>query len=59
MTRIRIEVESRQTEEFNIDALRVLQFRDRSCVLVESELCEEILREAHCSLYTSKRYQDL
>lgn len=62
--RIRAGVKSWQIREFTIAALGVFLFRDELCVFIDFEIYEEILREAHNSLYTihlvgTKIYKDL
>lgn len=50
--KIRHQIESDQVGNFGVDSSRVLPYRDRLCVLMDSEIPEEILKEPHYSPYT-------
>ena len=52
LLRIREQLDRGQAEGFAVDSSGVLRYRDRLCVPMDSEIREDILREAHCSPYT-------
>lgn len=60
---IHTEIESGQIGDFSLDNSRILLFRDRLCVPIDSRLHKEILRVSHYSPSTihpgETKYKDL
>ncbi len=64
LQKIRGDVQGSRTEEFSSDSNGILRFKGWLCVLNDPKIHEEILREAHQSIYTihpsgTKMYKDL
>ncbi len=63
--KIREQIQGYQTGDFLVDVSGVLRYRDRACVPMEdTEIIEQILREAHYTPYTihpgwTKMYKNL
>lgn len=64
LQKIRQRIKAGKASDFQIDAQGALRFRDRLCETRDSNLKQQILEEAHSSLYTmhpgsTKMYQDI